>query len=347
MSDVANYQDPTPGEMGWGLGTDTIERTHVKEMDAFTSFIENTSLPVVYGSGAIGGAEMSPDVEKILRSKMLFDEGWSFFPAESLLAGFTDDETWMFSQVIGNCVGASHGGLLASKIAHEIIALGEPEESLGKKMLIAPFIPYSYGVGRMAGNMLGPGDGSYCSAQMLGTFRHGFLPCFVEGLSEYAGSGDSALPQGTASANRLFGSSRNIIEKWIPKAKSFEMTEAPVAKTADDAKVLICDKKVPLQICSGWGFAYDRFDTKYNIHLYKKSGSWSHSMQVMAIFAIKGAWFVCIRNQWGLSAHKGSPEIKIPKGCFCIPFELFASWMKSAEVMGIGNIKGLPSNPGM
>ena len=110
--------------------------------------------------------------------------------------------------------------------------------------LAVPFIPYSYGVGRMVGGMLGPGDGSYCGAQIEGTMKHGFLPCFAEGLDKYAGSGDDDLPQGTSNAGRLFGKSKKEIELWTAKAADFDLVEAPKCESADDAKTLVADKQI-------------------------------------------------------------------------------------------------------
>lgn len=338
---LEGFQDKT-GEMGWGRENRTLQQNHVVEAKSVDQFHRETGM-VCGAAEAKGAAEIPEEIEKTIRARFHFDEGWSFLVAEQILLGLEEDETWMATQLIGNCVGDSHAGLLSLRIAHEVFALGQAEEALGQGMLGAPFIPYSYGVGRMVGNMLGPGDGSYCGAQMEGTLKYGFLPCFIQGLEEYAGSGDAALPQGTASANRLFGRSRDEIEKWTDKAIKFKMLEAPKCRTAEEAKDLIVIKKTPLQICSGWGFAYWKFDEKYGVHLYRASGSWSHSMQVVAIFAIKGQWFVVIRNQWGKDAHKGSPEIKIPGGCFVITLEDFARWIRDAEVMGIGEIDGLPS----
>lgn len=339
----ANYKDPEPDftKMGWGK----------KELQLFQNLIiENAhqeSLPnIVTAQEAEPAGKMIPEIEVILRKKMLFDEGWNLMVAENIVCKLADGKTIMVRQNIGNCVGDSHACLIVNRSCHEILALGDAEEPLGEGNLAVPFIPYTYGVGRWAGNMLGPGDGSYCGAQIKGTMTHGFLPCFVEGLSKYAGAGDAALPQGTAAAGRLFGKSKAEIQKWTDKASDFDLLEAPKCTSGDDAIELVAKKQIPLQICSGQGFAYDRFDAKYGVHLYRFSGSWSHSMQIVAVFAIKGQWFVVIRNQWGQSASKGSPEIGIPAGCMVITLELFAKWVKKSECIGLGSIKGLGSNPG-
>lgn len=343
---VANYKDPAPGKFGWG--EEELSTTKKRVAEQASRDLPNVGKIVMTAGAAKGASLIESDVEDTLRAKMKFDEGWSFLVAEAICQGFGELETWMARQLVGNCVGDSHCGLILLRISHEILAEGDAEEPLGKLMLGSPFIPYSYGVGRWEGDMLGPGDGSYCGAQMEGTLKHGFLPCFTEGLDKYTGSGDAAFPQGTASANRLFGKSKAEIEKWTSKAVHFKMAEAPVAENADQAKVLMVEKFTPLQICSDWAFKYKGFDEKYQVHVYTRDtrDSWSHSMQLVAMFAIKGQWFVTTRNQWGKDAHKGSPEIGLPPGTFTITFEEFAKWVKDSETMGIGEIQGMPSNPG-
>ncbi len=344
--DVANYIDPPRGPAGWGIEDRNAAQNRIVEQA--TQLNGEVGKIVVTAKAAVGASTIDPTIEKAIRSRFKFDEGWDFMVPERIVLGFTELETWMARQLIGNCVGDSHCGVLSLRIAHEVVAEGDAEDPLGKGMLGAPFIPYSYGVGRMEGDMLGPGDGSYCGAQMEGTLKHGFLPCFVEGLSQYTSDGDAALPQGTAAANRLFGRSKSEIEKWTSKATPFKMAEAPKAETGDDAWILVTEKYTPLQICSDWAFKYQRFDDKFQVHMYtrNRSDSWSHSMQVVAMFSIKGQRFVTIRNQWGFDAHRGSPEIGMAPGTFTITFEEFVLWVKQAEVMGIGEIQGMPANPG-
>lgn len=343
---VANYKDPAPGPFGWGKEDKNAVQNRIIEQA--TQQLPNVGKIIRSAKEAIGATRIEAVVENALRSKMQFDEGWDFMTAERICQGYGKNETFMATQLIGNCVGDSHVGLILCRISHEILAEGDAEEPLGKGHLGAPFIPYSYGVGRWVGDMLGPGDGSYCGSQMEGTLKYGFLPCFTEGLEKYAGDGDAALPQGTASANRLFGKSQKEIEKWTDKAVNFKMSEAPKAETADEAKILMVEKFIPLQICSDWAFKYKGFDDRYGVHLYTRdtSDEWSHSMQLVMMFAIKGQWFVTVRNQWGYDSHRGSPEIGIPPGCFVITMEEFARWIKDSETMGIGEIQGMPSNPG-
>jgi hypothetical protein len=279
--------------------------------------------------------EMIPSIEAAIRAKFQFDEGWDFAVAEEMVYGLL---LWI-EQNIGNCVGASHVQALADRIAHEILAMGEAEDPLGAGLLGMPFIPFTYGVGRWVGGMLGPGDGSYCGAQIDGTMKYGFLLCSTPGLEKYAGSGADGLPQGTASAGRLFGRSKAEIEKFTSAAKDFDLLDAPKCETGDDVHKCIIETKAPVQICSNWGFAFAGKDSATGLNLYKKSGSWSHSMTIRAVFGIKQRWFWRVRNQWGRQAHKDGDT-------FVIPAELGAQWVKQAEAIGIGAIQGLPQNPG-
>ena len=335
---MSHVDPPIPLERtGWGLPEHSDDQRLVVEgtgLEALPNLCAATE--------ARGASGMLPSIEEKILAKFQFDSGWDCMVAERMVYGLEDTQTLMVPQNMGNCVGDSHDCLIASRIGHEVLALGEAEEPLGRGMLGIPFIPYSYGVGRMVGNMLGPGDGSYCSAQIKGTMQYGFLPCFTPGLEEYSGT----LPQASTNVGRLFGKSKREIMKWADKAQQFDLEEAPKVQTADEAYDLIANKQIPLQICSGQGFKYDRFDEKYGVHLYKMSGRWSHSMQLPTAFTIKGQQFTVIRNQWGINQHKGSPEIGIPGGCMVITIEDFAKWLRKAQCVGIGAIKGLESNPG-
>ena len=321
---------------GWGHPEKSVDQNLGLERESMDSVVGVCST-----GDAIGASQPLPGPLAKVRAKFKFDEGWNFLVAENILYEMADGVTLMVTQNIGNCVGDSHCCLLAERIAHEIVLAGDLEAPLGKGNMAVPFIAYSYGVGRMEGGMLGPGDGSYCGAQMAGTMKWGFLPSDTPGLDVYG-----SLPQGSASAGRLFGRSKAEIMKWTDKAKPFGLAEAPRCKSADDLVTGVTKKFMPYQICSGWGFKYSHYDAKYGVHIYVRGGSWSHSMQIVAVFCIKGQWFVVIRNQWGQNQFKGSPEVGIPTGCMVITLETFSSWIRSAECMGIGEIRGRKLNPG-
>lgn len=252
------------------------------------------------------------------------------------------DESYVADGIsVHNCVGASHAALVGSAIAHEVVVIGQAEDRLGFGQEGMPFIPYSYGVGRMAGGMLGRGDGSYCGAQIKGTMEHGFLPSNTEGLDQYYGSGSSGVPQGTASAGRLFGKSRREIEKWMPQARQFDLLEAPKPRNAEEAYELVADKQIGLQICSGVMPTFWKDDPVYG-PLYRMGERASHSTQIVAAFEYKGQRFFTDRNQWG-NYHKGSDVFGFDKTCLVFPFEEMEKWYRQGvEVLGIGEIQGRP-----
>lgn len=332
------YNDPEINADLMGWGDPTLHEDHNLAAEAKSQ----EDIPVICQAGDATELTILPKIEAKLRAKFKFDEGWDFMVAERMVCGFSDTETWMVPQTMGNCVGNSHSGLFVLRYSHEIFALGEAEEPFGKKELASPFIAYTYGVGRMAGNMLGGGDGSYCGAQIKGSMTYGYLPCDTPGLSDAY----SNLPQSTTQTERLFGSSKSEILKWTDKAKPFGLLEAPKATSADEAWDLMSNKKVPLQICSNQGFIYKGLDTN-GVELYQPGGKpWGHSMQMAAAFGIKSQRYFTIRNQWGQNQHKGSPNQGIAGGCMVITYENFDKWVKRAECIGLGKIQGRPSNPG-
>jgi hypothetical protein len=339
----ANYRDPAPPSDKMGWGEKRMQAAHNLLVEAQSQ----EGLPLVMAGDAQSAGTINPKILKIITSKFKFDgPGWDCMVAERLLYGLSEAETLMINQTHGNCVGNSHAALLASRIAHEVFAVGDLEEPLGRGQMAMPFIPYTYGVGRWVGGMLGPGDGSYCGAQIKGSMEHGFLPASTPGLEKYAGSGNAALPQGTASSGKLFGRSKSEIQKWTDKATPFDLVEAPKVRNFDDLWTLLIDKKFPAQICSGVMPSFTKNDPKYG-PIYDGFTGASHSTQIPAVFEFKGQRFYAGRNQWGLKAHYGNPLLGIAGGCYVCTAEHFDRWMKKgAEVIAIGEIKGLKVNPG-
>lgn len=258
-----------------------------------------------------------------------FDSGYSFSLVEPLVYG---KHLTPGPQNIGNCVGYSHCMLLASKIAHEIFVELQPEQPLTQNEPI-PYIPYSYGAGRVyiGGNRLG-GDGSNCSWQIQASMEHGFLPCDASGIT-----GD--IPQGSSSTGRQFGRSKSILDQFRPQAIKFDLVDSTRVYTTDDVKKCLTEIYTPIQICSNWGFRPAVYDDNCKVWIYKASGTWSHSMQLIGWIEIKGKTFIQVRNQWGTSAHKDCTPV-IPLGGFLIEPETLSRWLKSAYAATIGEIKG-------
>ena len=337
MSETINtkktdWSEPEPNEkrMGW-----TIDHLQPAQMKLIEEQASQEDELFCEAADASSISDIDDRILEIVKSHFKFDDGMNLLVFEQLVY----QTTFMIDQNMGNCVGNSHVCLVANRIAVEILGFGQLEEPLDVPgvQTNVPFIPYSYGVGRHMAGFRGNSDGSTCSGQIQGTQKYGFLPCYTPGLENYSGT----LPQCSSSVGKKFGRNFDECEKWLPHAKQFDLLEAPRARTAEDAKHLVCEKLISLQICSGWGFKYDGFDSHYGVHLYRPSGRWAHSMQVVAMFEIKGQWFTVIRNQWGKNQHKGSPEIDIPGGCMVIPIETFDRWIRDSVTFGIGEIQGL------
>ena len=323
--------DVAPGPMGWWRNdtdavfkTTLIEKTVIGEMEDLAPERMTTLAPADYDA----------DLAASIKSKLQADDGWGMWCLEEI--AFDSDLGALWAQIIGSCVASSHIMLLGSRSIHEIVLKNDKEETLGDVVKgvdsCMPYGPYSYRVGRDAGGINGNGDGSFCAAQIKGTMKHGYLPCSTDGLSGRFPEPDSE------STYRAWGASNRYVSPFYAAGEKFDLVESVQVNDADEARRLLVEEYKPLQICSGWGFGPSHFDDKYGIWIYKRQGSWAHSMQIIGFMLIKGAWFVVVRNQWGRGAHK-DPGRGVPKGCFIIPFELFARWIKDSVTMSIGELQ--------
>ena len=315
--------------MGWGEEGDPPAHKLIKERA-----IKFDLLNLGFFSEPTYNDVPENSMETLCRSKFQFDEGWCFHISEQLLYG----EPLVHSQGnIGSCVGAGGGLALAAKASQEILNEGDPEEPYGYSEQAMPFTGFHYGAGRcknlwdgskFKGSRSG-GDGSYCSAQIWAYKTVGILPCnFVKNSRPFPQSSDV----------RDWGNNKNnLLNNHLTDAAKFKMDTSINVTDVDSAKNVICNLKQPCHICSNWGFAPRGFDTKYQIMVYKREGSWAHNMTLYGIFAIKGAWFVIVKNSWGPRAHEPI-GLGFPLGCFVIPIELFAKWIKQAECASIGEL---------
>ncbi len=319
--------------MGWGTIQDPPAQTLARDMRVHETYVETSSWNADFPSFKdrhITGAQETPYERKIREELLQIDDGWGFWEAEKLAYG---NYLQPGPQNIGNCVGYSHALLIASKHAHEILVEGQLEEPLGHydRVTPVPYVPYSYGIGRVfVGKGRIRGDGSLCAWQITATMEHGFLPSNTPGLT-------GPFPQSTSAIGREFGRSRGVLDRWREKASTFDLADSLKIGTADEAKDVLTVAKCPIQICSGWGFGRPFWDSKREIWIYRRSGSWSHSMQIVGCIEVKGEWFIVVRNQWGTEYHK-DPGRGIPRGCFIIGLDLLAAWLRDAYASTIGQI---------
>jgi hypothetical protein len=162
---------------------------------------------------------------------------------------------------------------------------------------------------------------------------HGFLPSNTPQLP-------GPPPGSTSSVQYSWGNnSGKILNKWRDKAIVFDLKHSVRIRTGDEAWTAVTEALTPLQICSNQGFAYYKWDAKYDIGVYRRSGSWAHSMQIIAAFDIKDQRFAVVRNQWGRKAHKNCGH-GVPLGSFVIYWETFEAWLQNAYCATIGEVQG-------
>lgn len=315
------------GPMGWWIHErDSIFKTKLEE-ERILSKLQDSN-PDRFCAQAPREADQGlvELCQKYGKDKQGVDKGWSMHWLEDL-AGVDIDNTPR--QLIGSCVATSHIMLLATRSLHEIVILGEQEKLLGDQIVgedtIMPFGPFSYRVGRAAAGINGGGDGSTCGGQIKGTMERGFLACD-------SGVESDRYPEPTStSLYRRWGANNNLASKWYEEAQKLDLTESVRVRTPDDVWKSIVDEFKPIQICSGWGFrsAGKRLSNGWTV--YRRSGSWSHSMQLTAALEIDGDRYCIVRNQWGKNAHTDG-------NWFVISFDTLGSWLRSATAMTIGNL---------
>ena len=331
-----------PGPMGWGDETDTAVRT---------SYLEHVQRDRNYAERP---ARMAPPqvastplpLREEIADALEFDAGFAFWPCEKMLYG----DPLLLKQYIGSCVGHSHVGAIASKIAAELTLEGDFEDVSGSEATsYIPHVGYSYGCGRVfVGNGRLRGDGSLCAWQIRATLDYGFLPCDSEVNTKKL---QGPYPEGTESETRDFGRSKGLLEQWRPAAEPYEMASSWDVESAEDLYQAIVIQKQPCQICSNWGFAH--WGERDGMTIYRKRGSWAHSMAICALVCVGGSgeglgnggkWYVWVRNQWGAQAHRVVGR-GVPSGGFMITIDEFSSWVRKAHCAAIGEIQGRAIDP--
>lgn len=256
-----------------------------------------------------------------------FDDGFAFWPITDRVCGKVIPRG---PQAVGNCV--PYGSCLANldRICTELLVFGEAEQ------LFFPFIPFSYGAGRVyVGNVNWSSHGSLGSWQIAADMRFGLLPCDVSGLPvRYVDD-----MQGSANTNSEWMRSKATLDKWKDQAASLTVGEGSEVNNYEQLWKAVVEKKQPVTIASNWGFVSRGLDSKYGIVIHSKGGSWAHQMHIRSAFKIKGQGFVYVGNQWGDNYHPVVGE-GFAKGGFVITDELFDEWAKDAEVFVRGSING-------
>ncbi len=240
-------------------------------------------------------------------------------------------------QLIGSCVASTAFRLGVIRMLWESFALGDAEEIFGTKLIgtnnVAPFAPYHYRSGRMLGGLNG-GDGSFCSSQVEGLQKYGFLPCDTPGLVSDA----FPEPQSTRTYRQM-GNSNSFLEKFAPFGRKHLLNESEPVRDAESAKTLVTEHFKPLAICSMLAFKPSHTHPTWKladgtpvvIYQRDRSTSWAHSMSIVGIVEVDGKWFVIVLNSWG-NAHRNGDW-------FAIPLETFDVWVRDADCRSYGDIE--------
>ena len=316
-----------PGETGW-LGSDGDRRLYDEGVEQTPSLFVRRPPKQVIDAGALA------DVKSI-QQKDGIEGGISLRHIENYVFG--EQLAWL-AQIIGSCVGSSFMRGAAIRTLWESFVLGDPEEIWGTKLVgtnnVAPFAPYGYRAGRKIGGLNG-GDGSFCSAQIRGAQQYGILPCSARGLVS------DAFPEPqNARTYRQMGNSDQFLGEFANQAGQHRLLETEKVNDIGAAQVLVTEHFKPLQICSMWAFRPDYNHPSWQLEdgdpvvIYKRdrSTSWAHAMLISGFVQAANQWFVIVMNSWGQRAHRNGDW-------FAIPADLFASWLRDAECMSIGDIE--------
>ena len=315
---------------GWG------EESESEQKKLYIEAIENENLLQTYGEATFSppAEREETEMETRVRKIMPFSVGWDFTYASNIV--YKKDISHG-PQNDGNCVGFSNSVGVAYRISHEILCLGQADEPLGSyatKTSPMPHIGYSYGMGRYEGNMLNSGAGSYCSVQLKANKEHGFLPCDTPGIQT-----EDPQPPTTAETKK-WGRDKELLFKWRPYAIEQTLEHSYQVKTEDDMWNAIVKDKMPVQICSMWGFeARGKIQwDDYVFWEYIRRGSWPHSMTVIGAYENpknNSRWYK-VGNQWG-DYHKG-------EWYFHVSSDTMRNWVPNSESRTIGEILGRESN---
>jgi len=321
---------PEPiGPMGyWKHPRDSITRTLFHDQAYIGGMQEREPLAFQVGDAPKVDDYLLNHCKKLLADEGI-EDGLDLTIVERAVGIVLDD---LPAQQIGSCVASSHIALVGLRSLIEIVILGSSEDTLGRKVkgatdALCPFGCFSYRAGRRIAGINGNGDGSMCGPQIEGSMQWGTLPCDTPGLqSDYYPE-----PQ-SASLYRQWGAGNGLMDRYINAAAPTKQLKTVRCDDADTAKDQILNYWAPLQICSGWGFGSTGKQLPNGDILYRRSGSWSHSMQVVGFFKLSdGNWYVKIRNQWG-KAHNG-------KAYFVVTAEEFSRWIRDSNTLSIAELE--------
>lgn len=145
---------------------------------------------------------------------------------------------------------------------------------------------------------------------------------------------------------------RGVPDELEPTAREQHVRAAALVTRDDEARAALYNL-YPIPVCSGYGFTTQRNADGWCF----RRGSWAHCMLARGICEAKnGGTFdlgVVIQQSWGESPTgpneitlKTGRRVKLPQGCFLIPFETFIGMLSARDSFALSGTESfLPQEP--
>lgn len=194
------------------------------------------------------------------------------------------------------------------------------------------FAPYIYGISRVqVGNGRLSGDGSIGAWAAEGVRKFGILRNDYGNVPPYSGS-----------VARKWGRRPGPPDEFIDEARKFPVETVAPVRSADEVRDAICNG-YPCTIASNWGGRQDAgLSRKYNRVVFRRSGSWSHQMSVIAYDGSQGEPLFYVLNSWGPRAHP-KPTDDAPPGGFWITETDMDRIASAGDSFAFSGFKGFPA----
>lgn len=232
------------------------------------------------------------------------------------------------TQKIGSCVSEGAKNAVDYLSCFEIVRLGQAED------FRPSFAPYYYGTGRVyvGQGRLGNQDGSLGSWMAKAVMAYGTLFADEKGVPEYSGSVASQ-----------WGSSKAVLDKWLPIAKAYLIKSAARIRTFDEV-VAANTNGYPVTIASNQGFSMLPNDKGF----HEGQGEWAHQMCILASDAEYHEPYCGIINSWGSSVHGILKDFHTgenwPAGMLRVREPWISHMLKTGEAYAYSSFQGFPSN---
>jgi len=325
----------TPEQMGWSTPGESPESALSKERD--TSAALQQDMPVAFSL-----REPRTMVPAIVEKWEAFQLSKGRHPGScdlTLIEDFAFGRNYAWeNQWIGSCVASNTFRGWVKRCIAQIILFGDPQEYLGLdefgRLSIAPFAPWSYGMGRRRGNMKG-GDGSYCSVQGASLLKDGILPCssplLVALMKQLGVDTEKNYPEFDKQHNNLYRAFGDwkYLDQLAPDA-CCRLLDIDDVKTLED-HIEFSKAYKPMFQCSSIAIKkIGNHSDGFAIHAQDHGNSWAHNMGQHGFFIASD----------GKRYHRLSNESWDDELIYNIPDDELNEWYSRSRVqtMTIGQI---------